>query len=95
MKFKSQNDPIGYVNSLNFPDTLTIQHIPAELHMFAHSGHDYGIRTKKDDRLRIARTVRTLTQINPYIACAHQMKMKPEKPKTLDFWTSICKALHA
>ncbi|HYW36120.1 MAG TPA: alpha/beta hydrolase [Balneolaceae bacterium] len=48
---QTQDDPIGYRNSLFFYNALTRHHIPAELNMFAHGGHGYGLRIKKSNPL--------------------------------------------
>lgn len=48
---QTQDDPIGYRNSLFFYNALTRHHIPAQLDMFAHGGHGYGMRVKKSNPL--------------------------------------------
>jgi acetyl esterase/lipase len=48
---QTEDDAIGYTNSVDFFNALAIQHIPTELHMFAQGGHGYGLRTSKDKPL--------------------------------------------
>lgn len=48
---QTQDDPIGYRNSLFFFNALTEHHVLAEFHMFAHGGHGYGMRTPKSNPL--------------------------------------------
>lgn len=48
---QTQDDPIGYRNSLFFFNALTKHHVPAEFHMFAHGGHGYGLTTSKSNPL--------------------------------------------
>lgn len=48
---QTQDDPIGYRNSLFFFNALTEHHDPAEFHMFPHGGHGYGLRTPKSNPL--------------------------------------------
>lgn len=48
---QTQDDPIGYRNSLFFFNALTLHHVPAEFHMFAHGGHGYGLTTPKTNPL--------------------------------------------
>lgn len=44
---QTQDDPIGYKNSLFYYNALTQYHIPAQLNLFAQGAHGYGLRTRK------------------------------------------------
>ena len=53
------DDPIaGVENSLHFYAALTRANVPAELHVYAHGGHGFGVRANRGacsswpDRLR-------------------------------------------
>lgn len=48
---QTQDDPIGYRNSLFFFNALTKHHVRAELSMFSHGGHGYGMRVPKSNPL--------------------------------------------
>ena len=48
---QTQDDPVGYRNSLFFYNALTRHHVDAELNMFPHGGHGYGMRVPASNPL--------------------------------------------
>jgi len=48
---QTQDDPVGYRNSLFFFNALTQHHAQAEISMFPHGGHGYGLTTPKSNPL--------------------------------------------
>ncbi|HKJ34483.1 MAG TPA: alpha/beta hydrolase [Balneolales bacterium] len=48
---QTQDDPVGYRNSLFFFNALTKHHVQAEISMFSHGGHGYGLTTPKSNPL--------------------------------------------
>ncbi|HKJ66708.1 MAG TPA: alpha/beta hydrolase [bacterium] len=48
---QAQDDGVGVENSVYFYAALTRRGIPAELHVFAHGGHGYGLRVSEGQPL--------------------------------------------
>ncbi len=51
MLIQAQDDGVGVENSIYFYAALTRRDIPAQLHVFAHGGHGYGMRVPEEQPL--------------------------------------------
>lgn len=51
MLIQAQDDGVGVENSVYFYAALTRRDIPAQLHVFAHGGHGYGMRVPEEQPL--------------------------------------------
>jgi acetyl esterase/lipase len=45
---QAEDDPVHVGNALAYAAALAVQGVPAELHIFAHGGHGYGLRETLD-----------------------------------------------